>query len=201
MSTPPQFSGQELNYLHDTHFLLTKRTITQQLEKLLAETQQELSVKLQEQQYLLLPGIQKTGKISRGENYKGLPYLILDYPRLLSKEDVFAFRTMFWWGHFFSCTLHLQGKSMDLYRSALIDTLYRKKHPDLYICVHTSPWEYHYEPDNYQLVDNLSADKLNKLLQNNFCKISRKASLDHYPRLREFTLNCLQEFLTFLENK
>src|SRR6187402_1143085 len=49
-------------------------------------------------------------KISRGENYKGLPYVILDYPRLFGREDVFAVRTMFWWGHSFHVTLHLKGK-------------------------------------------------------------------------------------------
>ena len=44
-----------------------------------------------------------SGKISRGENYRGLPYLILDYPAYFSQKDIFAFRTMFWWGHFFQC--------------------------------------------------------------------------------------------------
>lgn len=48
-------------------------------------------------------------KVNRGEHYKGFPYLVMDYPRIFSKEHVFAFRTLFWWGHFVSCTLHLKG--------------------------------------------------------------------------------------------
>ena len=40
-------------------------------------------------------------KISRGEQYLGLPYVMLDYPRIFSKENVFAIRTFFWWGNYF----------------------------------------------------------------------------------------------------
>jgi hypothetical protein len=54
-------------------------------------------------------------KISKGENYKGLPWVMLDYPRVFGKEDVLAIRTMFWWGHAFSMTLHLKGKYMRLF--------------------------------------------------------------------------------------
>ena len=31
-------------------------------------------------------------KISKGENYKGLPYVMLDYPRCFGKTDIFAIR-------------------------------------------------------------------------------------------------------------
>ena len=54
-------------------------------------------------------------KISKGENYRGLPWVMLDYPRFFGREDVFAIRTMFWWGHAFSTTLHLKGKYRELY--------------------------------------------------------------------------------------
>ena len=57
-------------------------------------------------------------KISRGENYNGLPYVMLDYPRCFGKEDVFAMRTMFWWGNFFSITWHLKGKYSKEYIAA-----------------------------------------------------------------------------------
>ena len=50
-----------------------------------------------------------TPKLSKGEKYNDLPWVILDYPALFSKTDVFALRTMFWWGNFISITLHLSG--------------------------------------------------------------------------------------------
>jgi len=35
---------------------------------------------------------------------------VLDYPRFFSREEVFAIRSFFWWGHYFSISLHLKGK-------------------------------------------------------------------------------------------
>lgn len=197
--TTPHFSQQELDYLHDTHFLLTKRKITQQLQQLLAQTQQEL-LKLLKDRKQLLPahGLQRAGKISRGENYKGLPYLILDYPRLLTREDVFAFRSMCWWGNFFSCSLHLQGKSLDSYRTTLSQNLKACNSSGIYICVNNTPWEYHYGPDNYQLLESLSAEKIDQLLQQDFCKISRKTGLDNYAQLPSFARNSMLEYLELL---
>jgi hypothetical protein len=60
-------------------------------------------------------------KISRGEQYKGLPYLMLDYPRIFTKDDVFAIRTMLWWGKYFSVTLHLKGAYFEMFRHALMN--------------------------------------------------------------------------------
>lgn len=195
----PQLSQQELDYLHDTHFLLTKRKITQQLQQLLANTQQELRELLSQHKQQLPPHcLQRAGKISRGENYKGLPYLILDYPRLLSKEDVFAFRTMCWWGNFFSCSLQLQGKSLDYYRTTLLQRFRSHKSNGLYICINNTPWEYHYGPDNYQLLEKLPAEKISQLLQQDFCKISRKTGLENYGQLPSFARDCMQEFLGLL---
>ena len=31
-------------------------------------------------------------------------------PAVFSKENIFAIRTMFWWGNFFSISLHVSGK-------------------------------------------------------------------------------------------
>ena len=59
-------------------------------------------------------------KISKGEQYKGLPWVMLDYPRVFGKEDVFAIRTMFWWGHCFSVTLHLKGEYMRAYMPVIL---------------------------------------------------------------------------------
>ena len=61
-------------------------------------------------------------KISKGENYKGLPWLVLDYPRYFNKEDIFAIRTLFWWGNFFSITLHISGKYKMRYEKKIIDS-------------------------------------------------------------------------------
>ncbi|HEX3934359.1 MAG TPA: hypothetical protein VHW43_06740, partial [Puia sp.] len=60
----------------------------------------------------ILPG---DPKVSRGENYRGLPWVMLDYPRVFGRADVLAIRTFFLWGHGFNVTLHLKGAYQSLY--------------------------------------------------------------------------------------
>ena len=61
-------------------------------------------------------------KISKGENYNGLPYVMFDYPRFFTKENVFAVRTFFWWANYFSVTLHLKGE----YKEMFAETIFKK---------------------------------------------------------------------------
>jgi hypothetical protein len=41
-------------------------------------------------------------KVTRGENFHGYPFILLDTPRLINTESPLAMRTLFWWGHHFS---------------------------------------------------------------------------------------------------
>ncbi len=59
------------------------------------------------------------GKLSRGENYQGQPWMLLDFPRKMSKEGISGFRTLFLWGHGITCILHLGGNGLDPFRSVL----------------------------------------------------------------------------------
>lgn len=114
-------------------------------------------------------------KISKGENYRQLPYVILDYPRKFARDDVFAFRSMFWWGHFFSYTLHIQGHTLEKLRPMLLEKLPNNKdrYGDVHLCVASTPWQYHYGPHNYQLLQHLSTDAIETLLKtHDFVKLS-----------------------------
>jgi hypothetical protein len=49
-------------------------------------------------------------KISKGEQYEGMPWAVLDYPRCFNRQKGHcAIRCFFWWGHFFSINLQLSG--------------------------------------------------------------------------------------------
>ena len=89
-------------------------------------------------------------KISKGENYLGLPYIILDYPRYSDSKDLFFIRQMFWWGHFFSSTLQVKGK----YKKALLKEIHKDKMSNAtnayFIGIHEDPWKHHFEKDNYK---------------------------------------------------
>ena len=190
-------STSELNALHNTKFYAVKASATKKIDALLAEVRDSLKGEIKKNNISFPKEVDsKNGKIFRGENYLGLPYLVLDYPKHFSKESVFSFRTMFWWGNFFSFTLHLQGKALKMHRSALLSQMSSLKKKNTYICVNNNPWQYHYGKDNYILTDKLSDAELKKLIrEKEFIKLSRKTTLKDHKKLKPF---CLESFRLFL---
>ena len=129
-------------------------------------------------------------KISKGENYKGLPWVMLDYPRFFNREDAFAIRTMFWWGHFFSVTLHLKGKYKKQYLPTLLKNLSLLASKQFYVCVSAEEWRHEFEEDNYKLLTQLNLPSVEEiLLANNFCKLSAKISLPQWNQSKELLID------------
>ena len=152
-----ELSDEQLDFLKDDVFLPAKITITQKLTDLLNYTGQEIRKAWQQANWPLPCHIQQM-KVSRGENYLALPYLVLDYPATFSKENIFACRTMCWWGQFFSFTLHLQGNYLNERRTAIQQhqQLFIDSKQDWYIGVNDSPWQYHFKADNYRSVKSFT---------------------------------------------
>ena len=195
------FSKEELIILNDTSFLKTKIIVTEKVLNLLIETEKKLKAFVKEEKQNFPDNLLiRAGKISKGEKYLNLPYQVLDYPRFFSKESVFTYRTMFWWGNFFSCTLHLQGDALEYYRDALLQNLLHAPLADCYVCVNnTTPWEYHFESSNFVPLNQIPASKLNQILKNHpFIKISRKLPLEKSDDLPAFALDSFKLFYKML---
>ena len=105
-----QLSPEETELVQNTEWILNKHIITKKVYDMFGDLSLLLKNEAEVNSYLFPPNIQsQSGKISKGENYQLLPYVILDYPAFFGKDKIFAVRTMFWWGNFFSVTLHLSG--------------------------------------------------------------------------------------------
>lgn len=179
-------SAHDLRYLHDTDFLSAKHRIQKALQHLLEEAQRQLTSK---QHTPALPDEvwKVAAKISRGENYRLLPYLVLDYPRIFQRDATFAYRTMVWWGHEISCTLQLGGSYWQQYRHSLLQKLEGVQEENWWVCVHRSPWEYHFGQDNYRPLQELQAtNALATFADRPFFKLSRKLPLENYQELPAF---------------
>ncbi len=189
-------TDHELSILQDTDFLLTKTRALNKVEELLLDTRSALEAVVSESGFAFPPGaVLAGGKISRGDNYRGLPYRVLDQPALLANDDIFAFRTMFWWGHFFSITLHLEGDSLERFREGLAERIERLAGMNLYIGVGNTPWEYHYGRDNFVPLEPVQRMHLEKC---SFLKLSRKIELVEWERLPAFTAGFLEKLLPVL---
>ncbi|NND09166.1 MAG: hypothetical protein HKN87_22575 [Saprospiraceae bacterium] len=166
----------ELALISDANLLTAKRIALEKIQAILQQTKQLLEEALTTSTLSLPMGENVyAGKISRGENYRGLPYLILDFPAYFEHEDVYAFRTMFWWGHFFSVTLHLQGQYWLQHQQSVFNNFDALLGKHYFIAIGSTPWEYHYNEDNYVLLTGQHRDLLGELP---FLKISKQIPLD-----------------------
>jgi len=77
---------------------------------------------------------------------------MLDYPRYFGKEEVFAIRTLFWWGHAFSVTLHLKGRYKELYEPVIRQRWAELAGAGFHIGISADEWRHEHVPDNYREV-------------------------------------------------
>lgn len=172
--TKIQLSPFEMDLLSNSDWILTKNLIVKKAQRLLGEVQENILRYTREHSINLPPEVTIISpKISKGENYNGLPWLMLDYPRYFEKEKVFAIRTMFWWGNFFSTTLHLSGPYKERYGSAIVHSYEALCKNEFYTCIHHEQWHHHFEKDNYLPVKNFTAaDFADNINNRSFIKIS-----------------------------
>jgi hypothetical protein len=183
-----QLSAEELILVENAEWILTKNTIIRTVYDLFGAITEGMKIELKSNP--LPPDLMETtAKISRGENFKGLPYVVLDYPRLFNKENVFAIRTLFWWAKYFSITLHLKG----VYKDLFIDPL--KKNESLlsvnnfYLCSSKDEWSHELGGENYVSL-NRNSGFLQKrdFSREPFLKLSAKIELHNWNQAEELLI-------------
>jgi hypothetical protein len=130
------------------------------------------------------PTLPAGGKISRGERYKELPYIILDYPRFFSKDNIFAFRTMFWWGHYFIATLHLAGEEKERYSHAIVNAWQQLAEHQFQVYLQEDPWEHDLENENYKLISAIPVLEFKQLIARRpFIKLAKPYSFEEWGKI------------------
>lgn len=177
MTEKVRLTSEERSLLTQKDFFILKKAVMQKLMELLGLLNEELK-KQNPEFHSILPEevFSNAGKISKGENYRGFPWLVLDHPRIFKKEDVFAFRSLCWWGNEISFTLHLSGKYKTILSSPE-KRLHNLCGKGYFININDTPWEYHFEESNYRLLDDVLQSEFN-IHQHPFLKISKKISID-----------------------
>jgi hypothetical protein len=158
--TKIQFSNAEIELLCNKDIILTKNKALQKVKQLLGNLQDECQTYILKRPILAQHEIFSFHpKISKGENYLGLPYLILDYPRSFQQQNIFAIRTMFWWGNFYSTTLHIAGRFKSEFTHRIENAFTPLSNGDYYIGVNPDPWAHHFEESNYARINTLNKEE------------------------------------------
>jgi len=195
-SSKIHLSPEELQLVQNAGLLLTKNVIIEKVYALFGELASELQQSSIYSTSNLPSEILNMGpKISRGEKYKGLPYVMLDYPRSFGKEDIFAVRTFFWWGNFFSVTLHLKGKYQQLFIPSLQKQIAFLAANNFQLCVAGEEWEHDLSDGNYiplSISNNTIAEI--DLVSKPFYKLTSRLELHQWNEMNERLLG-LQRLL------
>ncbi len=197
-SSKLKLSAEELQLVTNTDWILTKQKIMEAAVQMMGELAETVkpNVKFYENS---LPAevISSSPKIAKGENYKLLPYVMLDYPRCFTKENVFAIRTMFWWGNFFSVTLHISGSYKTQFENRILNKLNVLQQYNFFIGINEDEWQHDFTADNYTAATSLNTAAIAALFNAKpFIKIAVKHNLQQWntmPALLE------QSFLEMLK--
>jgi len=185
-------TAEEFALVRDTGWILSKNRIMEKAMGLMGDLQsgmQELE-SLKKLPISISPAISREPKISRGENYMGLPYIILDYPRDFSKTSIFALRTLFLWGHYFSLTLHVAGQAREQLLPVLAQVArLRSEAGSWQICINKDPWQHHLEEGNYIPLSGLDSEKRSTIIQDlPFFKISLPLPLQLWEKMKDMAI-------------
>jgi hypothetical protein len=205
-----QLSKEELALVSDPGWILTKNSIMARAVALfagLAGEQQALggelravSYKLQaaSQGLVIFPANWDTPKISKGENYLGLPYVMLDYPRLFTREHVLAIRTMFWWGHYFSVTLHLKGWMQEMFLDVIERHTQELVDAGFHIAISEDEWRHEVEGDNYRPLGEAVSNELRAARERPFLKLSATCGLEEWNKAPEILMGLYKILISAL---
>jgi hypothetical protein len=143
------------------------------------------------EQYLPQTLPQFAGKISKGEKYEGLPYVVLDYPRLFSRDNIFAIRSLFWWGNYMSVTLHVSGSYQEELAEIISTNITAGKLSTWHIQYSGDPWQ-HAVADPYQPVNNQANYQL---AEAPFIKLAKKIPLAEWDVIDKLFIQSFSSLL------
>jgi hypothetical protein len=184
--------------IENVDFFKIKKDVFGKIENKLSLLEEKLHQIAIKNNFLPEEVLRQRGKISRGENLQQMPYMVLDYPRFFDRENIFAFRTLFWWGKFVSFNLHLSGRYCEQFSETILQNIKKNIPPQTYWYVNAHPWHHDFTSDNYLLIKKENTKTILPN-ENTFLKISRKLNLDKIELIEKEGEKSFEIFLKLLQ--
>lgn len=193
-------SDEEQQLVNNSDWILTKHVIIDKVYHLFGNLAATMKTTIDEGNHQLPKEVvQSTAKISKGENYLKLPYVMLDYPRCFDGRNIFAVRTMFWWGNFFSMTLQLSGVFKKMFAEHICNNQAMLAKNDFFLCVNEDEWQHDFEENNYRAVKQFEKKEFGRVIrEKKFIKLSIKFALNEWknmPGLLERSFTGMMELM------
>lgn len=195
-----RLSATEIELIKNADWILTKNAIIEKIVQFFSSLQQQQERELRlYKNNLPLKFFTSSPKISKGENYEGLPYVVLDYPRFFNDSGFGAIRTMFWWGNFFSITLHMSSENKRAFEEQIINAYTQLRKEKFYSCINKNEWEHYFSAENYIALSEMTEDEYRKQIKETpFVKIATKISLDSWETAEDFLFSRYKNLIAIL---
>lgn len=184
-----KLSSAELELVTNASVILTKNRIITKVYTLFGDIAAFYVSELHQNSSIPDAIKQISPKIARGENYEGLPWVMLDYPRYFTRDEEFAVRTYFWWGNFFSITLQLSGSCQQQYAKEVSALA---KSGKWMMGTGEDKWQHHFREDNYKAAFTVDEERIRSLP---FIKIAKKVPLHEWDTVEVFLKTSFREIV------
>jgi hypothetical protein len=187
---PDILTADEQSLITDRSFLLAKRTVLAKVFSELAASGQQLQTHIKSKHSLIYNSYGLLSpKVSKGENYHGLPYQVMDYPRHFDEENTFSFRVIFLWGHYLSCSLHLGRNLVKPDTIASVQLM-----NPIFLGIASTPWEHYLTADNYKDLASADHEEIRELAtKNKFIKLAERYELKDINNLSKLTIKSFDQ--------
>lgn len=192
-----QLSPKEREMVQDPDIILTKNSAIKSIIEMFGAISRYETDYINENRLRLPPEVSKQSpKISRGEQYRELPWVMLDFPRVFDPGATLAIRHLFWWGNFFSVTIQVSGK----FKDKVVKNIERSPQ-GTHLCVHPSPWEHHFGSDNYRLLAELQPTEFTRIAEiNEYVKLALVLPVANYELAPSFLLKGFSSWMDLLKD-
>lgn len=193
-------SDAELSLAMDPDVMLLKNKVVESVYRLFGRLAQRQSETVRDLRHRYGPVFDVPPKISKGERYRELPYVMLDHPRLFGSEDVFAVRTLFWWGHFFSVTLHLKGEWLRRFSGRILESQAWLSAWGFHFSTGRHEWEHHFEADNYLPVSSVGEEEWGEVYaKGGFTKLAVKYPIGEFNDMEDILSEAFERLMLLME--
>jgi hypothetical protein len=128
-----------------------------------------------------------SSKITKGENYQGMPWVVVDIPKIAGRDFEVLYRTMFWWGRYFSLNALLSTNAFDL--SNLPQWHADPALHNALLYTGDDIWQQNLDDPGFVPLKNIDAEQAATLRQSKpHIRISRKLSFSAINELEETAL-------------
>lgn len=186
-------SPEELELVTNAGWILTKNAIIEKVYALFGAMSDVYRDELLKHPLLTAAAGSRSPKISKGEQYEGLPWVMLDYPRNYTSDDAFGIRSFFWWGNYCSITLQLSGRYQQRFAPAIKQWMQQPR-ADWFIGNGDDPWKHHFRKDNYTALHEWKGN-IDTLP---FIKLAKRISLHQWDAIDHFFENHYREITAML---